>query len=74
MIDMVQVLDNHYFWLTLAWLFSGMLAFGAGFFTCFYFFNYNVVKSEEVITEDMEKHLEKTDFWTKLLKRHEKED
>ncbi len=48
MIDMAKVIDSYYFWLTLGWIFSGVLAFGAGFLTCFFFFNYSVVGKEVI--------------------------
>ncbi len=72
MIDMVKVLNDHYFWLSLAWISSGVVMFIVGFLTCFFYCNYTVVK-KEVTMSDMEKHLQKTDFWTNLLKRHKKE-
>ena len=51
MVDMLAYLDKYYFWLTLTWIFSGIVAYVAGFITCFLFCNYHVVK-KEVITND----------------------
>ncbi len=46
MIDMVKIVDDHYFWLSLAWIFSGIIAYVVGFLTCFLFCNYQVIKTE----------------------------
>lgn len=47
MIDMTTVMNNHYFWITALYILGGVVAYVAGFFTCFFFCNYNIAEVQK---------------------------